>query len=438
MEHKNVLLITTDQQNATMLSCTGNPHLHTPNMDSLAADGVRFEQGYTAQPLCCPQRCSWYTGLMPHQHGVTFNTVDRPLRTGSMMGRIFRDAGYATGYSGKWHINTPPEDKRFHGFEWMNNIRSNGADVGIAPDLETFLKEKDDRPFLFSASFNNPHNICQAARGGPFPDGHPGMFENLEELPPLPDNFRIPEKEPSVIREVKHIYRTKNYPTANWDEVRWRLHRWFYYRITEILDRRIGELLQVLRQSGKEEETLIVFTSDHGDGNAHHQWNQKQVLYDEAVRVPFIVTRPGSGLNRVEERLLVNTGIDLIPTLCGLAGIDAPAHLEGKDWSEALSASALPPLRDHVVVETEFGSFGKPLDYLGRAVRTQRYKYMVYDRGENREFFVDMDDDPGETINLSGSPEHREELDRHRTLLREFIARTDDIFPAAMVGESPA
>lgn len=430
----NILLITTDQQSATMLGCAGNPDLQTPNMDALAADGVRFEKAYAAQPLCIPQRCSWYTGLMPHQHGITFNVTDKTVAAPSMMGQIFRDAGYATGYSGKWHVNVPTDDKVRHGFEWIHNIRCNGADVGIVPDFEAFLSEHGDQPFLFSASFNNPHNICEAARGVPFADGDTGLPENLEQMPPLPDNFAIPEGEPSILREVQEMYREKNYPTQNWDEWRWRLHRWFYCRITEILDRRIGELLEVLRESGHAEDTLIVFSSDHGDGNAHHHWNQKQVLYDEAARVPFIVSRPGSGLRRVDEAQLVNTGIDLIPTLCGLAGIDCPDHLEGLDWSSSLAEGDLSPKRDHLVIETEFGTFGKPAGHMGRAVRTPRYKYMVHSAGENREFLADMDADPGETINLASSPEHQAELERHRGLLRDYIDRTDDIFPVSAVG----
>lgn len=433
MKQKNILLITTDQQSATMLSCAGNSDLHTPNMDSLAADGVRFEKAYAAQPLCSPQRCSWYTGLMPHQHGVTFNVNDIDLRADTMMGQIFRDAGYATGYSGKWHINVPEQDNARHGFEWMNNIRCNGADEGIMPDFEAFLSENGDRPFIFSASFNNPHNICEAARGGPFPDGHPGLPENLAQLPLLPDNFSIPENEPSTIREVQEIYRNRNYPTANWDEARWRLHRWYYCRLTEIVDRRIGELLLVLRESGHGDDTLIVFTSDHGDGNAHHQWNQKQLLYDESARVPFLVAQPGGALGRVDKRQLVNTGIDLLPTLCGLAGIACRSHLDGCDWSEALSNPELHPKRDHLIIETELGTYGQPLGYLGRAVRTHRHKYMIYDRGENREFLVDMENDPGETINLAGTPDYQKELDRHRALLRDYIVRTNDIFPVDMV-----
>jgi len=203
--------------------------------------------------------------------------------------------------------------------------------------------------------------------------------------------------------------------------------------MVELVDRRVGELLGILRESGKLENTLVVFASDHGDGNAHHHWNQKQVLYDESARVPFIVARPGSGLDSVDERQLVNSGLDLIPTLCGLAGIEPPDHLEGRDWSGMLSDTDPAPQRDHLIIETEFGTFGKPLGYMGRAVRTQRYKYMVYDRGQDREFLADMDEDPGETVNLAGDPEHEDELDRYRALLRDYIDRTDDIFPIDLV-----
>lgn len=434
MTKKSILLITTDQQSATMMSCAGNADLKTPNMDSLAADGVRFEKAYAAQPLCIPQRCSWYTGLMPHEHGLTFNVHGGEVQAGTMMGQIFRDAGYATGYSGKWHIKVAEEDKARHGFEWMNNIRCNGADVGIAPDFETFLGETGDRPFLFSASFNNPHNICEAARGLACKDGQPIIAENLAQLPSLPDNFAVPEGEPSVLREIQEMYRKFNYPTANWDDARWRLHRWHYCRLTETVDGRIGEVLKVLKESGRWDDTIIVFTSDHGDGNAHHHWNQKQVLYDESARVPFIVARPGSKLERVENDQLVNTGIDLIPTLCGLAGIDRPVQLKGLDWSPVLADSELSPQRDHVIVETEFGTFGSPAGYMGRAVRTQRYKYMVYSAGENHEFFADMEEDPGETSNLVGMPAYQEELERHRELLRDYIKNTNDIFPVRMVG----
>lgn len=239
---KNVLFITTDQQSATMLSCADNPFLHTPHLDALAADGVRFEKAYSAQPLCMPQRCTWYTGVMPHEHGITFNLPQKRLQAESMMGHIFQKIGYNTGYSGKWHVQVPADDRDEHGFEWTSNLIANGADQGIAPDFDRFLTEytDSDKPFLFSASYNNPHNICEATRGMDLPDGNPGMFENLDDLPPLPDNFEAPENEPSVIRTVQSMYSEKNYPTANWDETRWRLHRWQYCRMVELVDQHIG------------------------------------------------------------------------------------------------------------------------------------------------------------------------------------------------------
>ena len=433
MTHRNILLITTDQQSSTMLSCTGNPDLNTPNLDLLAKNGMRFDKAYVAQPLCIPQRSSWYTGLMPHEHGVTFNIAKDQIQAKTMMGQIFRDSGYATGYSGKWHVNTPVENKQTHGFDWINNTICNGADKNIVNDFSNFLDQKGEQPFLFSASFNNPHNICEAARGGPFPDGEPGMIENLNELPALPDNFEIPEREPSVIREVQYMYRENNYPTQNWDETRWRLHRWYYCRLTEIIDKRIGQLLEVLKKTGHSEDTTIVFTSDHGDGNAHHHWNQKQVLYDESAKVPFIISQVDKNLNTIDDHQLINTGIDLIPTLCGLAEIETPSVLQGLDWSKAYNDVDLTPQRDYVVVETEFGTFGKRSGYLGRAIRTQNFKYMVYSSGQNHEFFVNMNDDPGEMNNLVGDPNYENELKRHRKILSDYIVESNDIFPLEMI-----
>ena len=137
---KNVLFITTDQQSATMLSCADNPFLHTPHLDALAADGVRFEKAYSAQPLCMPQRCTWYTGVMPHEHGITFNLPQKRLQAESMMGHIFQKIGYNTGYSGKWHVQVPADDRDEHGFEWTSNLIANGADQGIAPDFDRLFK----------------------------------------------------------------------------------------------------------------------------------------------------------------------------------------------------------------------------------------------------------------------------------------------------------
>ena len=432
---KNILLITTDQQSWNMMSCTGNENLRTPHMDSIAIDGIRFENAYSAHPLCIPQRCTWHTGLMPHEHKITFNEPRKAMKETLMLGQIFSRQGFVTGYSGKWHINIDPDNISRHGFQKMSNIRSNGADQAIATDFQHFLSEKDKRPFFFTASFNNPHNICQASRGDSLslPDGAVKSPDSNEELPELPDNFMIPENEPTIIRQIQEKYK-RAYPTSNWDRNRWRLHRWQYCRIVENLDKRIGDLLNILKESGYEENTLILFTSDHGEGNGHHFWNQKQTLYEESIRVPWIISRPGSLINRVDNQRLINTGIDLIPTLCNMADISCPDNLQGLATILDKDLCVNSVDRDHLVIETELGTYDKPSDAKGRSVVTHRYKYMVYDCGERREFLADKLKDPGEMTNLVMDHEYQAILEDLRNKLRNYITETKDIFPISLIG----
>ncbi len=425
----NILLIMTDQQSSTMMSCTGNKDLKTPAMDSMAKTGLRFDNAYCTQPLCIPQRCSMFAGKMPHELGITFNVHGKELENHLLMGRLFADNGYDTGYTGKWHQNIDQDNKKKHGFMWMENIRSNGADVGIPHSFQKFLEMPREKPFLFVASFNNPHNICEAARNAILPDGDPGQPASIDDMPELPANFNIPNNEPSVIRKVHEMYRDKNYPTRDWTDERWRKHRWIYCRITEILDNHIGKVLSLVRASKQAENTIVFFTSDHGDGNGHHLWNQKQVLYDEATRIPFIIS--GAGVNqpgRTDSRHLVSMGLDLIPTMCDYAGIKLPGDMNGLSLRLLADGRKVEQWRDHVVIETEFGTYGKPNGIMGRCVRTDQYKYMVYSEGAPQEQLIDMQNDPGEMKNLLDDPAHKEELTRHRKLLSDWIKETKDIF----------
>jgi arylsulfatase A-like enzyme len=319
---------------------------------------------------------------------------------------------------------------------WLANNRSNGADVAIAGDFQRFLDRGNERPFLFVASFNNPHNICEAARNGPLvdgavPDGSP------EDYPALPENFAVPAGEPSALRIVQEMYRDRNYPTADWDETRWRKHRWVYARICENLDARIADVLDVLRRSGRAEDTLIVFTSDHGDGNGHHHWNQKQTLYDETARIPFMVAGPMVPQNgHADGEHLVSMGLDLIPTLCDYAGIVAPEHLAGHSVRPVVEDTAADNWRDHVVIETEFGTFGKSNGIRGRAVRSGRFKYVIYSVGPLYEGLYDMQGDPGEMVNLANDLQWRDALQNHREMLLAWARQTADVFDYAACGLS--
>jgi arylsulfatase A-like enzyme len=199
-----------------------------------------------------------------------------------------------------------------------------------------------------------------------------------------------------------------------WTDEQWRLHRWAYARLTEKVDEDIGRVLSVLRETGLDENTVVVFTSDHGDMDAAHRLEHKSVCYEEAVRVPLIVSWKGvTSPGLVDRTHLVSTGLDLIPTLCDFVGIATPAPLKGQSvraWAEGRSA---PAGREMLVVENG----------CSRMVRTARYKYIVYASGLRREQLIDLQADPGEMNNLASDPSAASVLIDHRRRLKVWYER---------------
>lgn len=439
----NVLVITTDQQWAGAMSCAGNPYVHTPNMDQIACNGMMFESAYTANPVCVPSRTCYMTGTQSHENGVVTNM--RPGQvdvTVPCLAKVFRDHGYDTGHVGKWHIPRPLEDTAWSGFDYLAAVRNNEVDFDIPDACAEFLLRDRDKPFLLFASFVNPHDICQIARRlsgieDDMPNGEIGPPPPPEKCPPFRANNAIPEGEPSVVRDhqadpnMEHAYPTRHWPM---DDGRWRQFLWGYYRVTELVDAYIGQVLEVLRATGQEENTIIVFASDHGDGMGSHRWNQKTIFYDEVARIPFIVswkghTRP-CGRNRDH---LVNLGTDLFPTVFDLAGIPAPDHLRGVSAGPAALGKATAPARPYIVAENNHHSgSGNPTEVHGRMVRSARYKYIRYNAGDPSEQLFDLELDPGETRDLTRDPAARAVVDAHRAMLDEYIETTGDWFPRWM------
>jgi choline-sulfatase len=429
----NILLIMTDQQFAGAMSCAGNSDLNTPALDSLAAEGMRFEQSYCIQPLSVPSRVGMFTGRYPHQAGAPYN---RSVEKGSvpcyMMGKYLADAGYDTGYVGKWHLGIPQSEENIHGFKTRLKIKNNSIDYDIPGGCKTYLKERRDKskPFFLVASFVNPHDICEWARM------HSGIDDELnngqipdtpapENCPELPSNFPIPEKEPDIIRKQQQRSE-RTYPTVDWSKAKWRQYRWAYNRLTELVDGYIGKLLQSVRSEGLEDDTVIIFVSDHGDGYAAHHWNQKQVLYDESSRVPCIISWKGVTKPGINKSHLVNTGLDILPTLCDYAGVNPPRGLEGRSLRPLAEARHLDSWRNYTVLETEFCGWEKPYGIKGRCVRSSGYKYMLYNEGKIREQLVDMKNDPGEMYNLAFKDEYSDVLNKYRQVLRRWCKEHDD------------
>ena len=420
----NVLLIMTDQHTDEAMSCAGNPHLETPAMDRIAARGVRFTRSYVTQPLCLPCRSSIQTGRYPHEIGTPTN--GRGLnRDYPMLGQLMQAAGYHTAYFGKWHVGASLEEAGYA------VTASSGSDTETASSTVEFLSAPRDKPFFVTASFLNPHDVCQLARGQELPQGPIRQPpDDRSELPPLPGNFEIPESEPSAIRMIQAKNRNRHYPTADWSDLDWRRYLWGYYRLVEKVDREVGKVLDALREAGQESNTIVIFTSDHGEGVASHHWNQKQVLYEQAVRVPLLIAHPHASRPGTTSDALVSTGIDLMPTILGAAGAGSPpGPRHGQSVEPLARGSSGAWDRKYVVAETTFARGDNDDGVSGRMLRTDRFKYVVYSTGSGREQLFDLREDPGEMFNLVNEPSYASELREHRRLISDWASRTHDDFP---------
>jgi len=426
----NILFIMTDQQFADAMSNTGNKDIKTPAMDYIASNGMRFEKGYCPTPLCVPSRSSMFTGMYPHEINVPINNMKAEWDTEQYpyMGKIMAKAGYDTGYVGKWHLPAMPEDIDTHGFEYIKYAKDNRIDALVDGACRDFMMKEREKPFMLVSSFVNPHDICQWARGDEMLNDHLGDAPDSEDCPELPDNFEIPDLEPDILR-LMQTYTPSTYPTSEWDKDKWRQYRWAYFRLIEIVDARIQKVLDALKESGQEENTIIIFTSDHGDGHGAHKWNQKQVLYEESARVPLMVSWKGHTKGgSVNNKEVVSTGIDLIPSMCDIAGVAAPAYMKGSSFMDLALGKEDKDWRDYTVIETEFCQSKKTFDIKGRCVRTEDFKYMVYDKGDLHEQLFDMVNDKGEMHNLAYKSGYQKQLRRHRKYLKEWMKETKDNF----------
>jgi choline-sulfatase len=456
----NILVILTDQQRASMLSCAGNSYVKTPNLDSLAQTGVRFERAYVANPVCSPSRMSLMTGRMPSSIGMECNEdLARPVTVPAAMlrsslGVTFRDAGYETVYGGKVHLPKGEGAAReLDGFGFEMSTKDERG--GLAETCAGFLREKHQRPFCMVASFINPHDICYMAinafakaKGSKAPNAKQAVEyltnalhtpEAISEdeffrryCPPLPANLEPAKNELSALMIDKREF--QRYVRQNWTDRDWRMHRWAYARLTEQVDREIGVVLQALRESGEENNTLVVMTADHGDQDASHRLEHKEVLYEEATRVPFIVSWKGvTKAGAVDRDHLVSNGLDLTPTLCDFAGIKTPASLRGRSVRTLAEGKSVSQWRDSVVVES----------HLTRLVRWGRWKYMAGRNAKHgntcgicpgrikdwdarvREMLIDLESDPGELVNLAAERRYRPQLEEGRRMLAQWHREND-------------
>ncbi|MCL4692797.1 MAG: sulfatase-like hydrolase/transferase [Candidatus Hydrogenedentes bacterium] len=469
----NLLFIWTDEQRADTIDVYGNTRIQSPNLSKLAAESIVFENAYVSQPVCTPSRSTVLTGLWPHQNGCRQNNIALSYDVPAFP-KLVDDPDYRSGYFGKWHLG----DEIFaqHGFEEWRSIedgywryyredrditknsdyaawlvsqghtptedrggfsRNYAASLPIEQckpkflELEAcdFLRRHRDEPFILHVNFLEPHMPFT----GPLNDLH-----GLDEVA-LPANHNDPleENEPLSYRMRSEKY--KGIYTGDLDlatEAGWRRLIANYWGLVSQVDRSVGAILATLEELGLAEDTIVVYTSDHGDMMGSHKLVEKGYMYEEAMRVPWLIRYP-----RFQRRHEVLKGrfshIDLVPTLLDLMGAAVPDTLPGKSLVPRMKGARIadqPVFVEWNAPET-MGEGRNPAGATRDATQTSGphsrtiispdgWK-LTLNVGDSSQLFY-LREDPGDTTNLIDRDEHRPVVQRLTAELRAWQDRTGD------------
>lgn len=433
----NIIYIFTDQQHANMMSCAGNPWVKTPAMDFIAENGVRFTRAYCANPVSVPSRTSMITGRFcgafndkngnearENDLALTIPTISDEVKNTTLPAYL-QKAGYEVFYGGKVHLAKPLQPQNLGA-----TIISTDEREGLANDAAEFLKQKHEKPFYLTLSFINPHDICFMAlrdyttsalernyvgratkeisaleKSLQIPEGVSEADFFSKYCPPLPPNFEPQQDEPEAVRKLLQIRDFRMQAREKYDEKRWRMHRWAYARLTEQVDKQIQTVLNALIETDQLENTVIIFSSDHGDMDAAHRMEHKTALYEESAGIPFMVMWKNQIKGgRVDSTHLISNGLDLLPTVCDFAGIKAVADPRGRSVRPLLEQTKT-DWRKSLGVETE----------IGRMVVTEdKLKYIKYDAVGIEEQLIDLKSDPYEMTHVTNDNKYKTKLKKVR------------------------
>jgi len=418
-QRPNIILIMTDQQTYEAMSNRGNPDLLTPAMDALAADGITFTRSYCSYPLSGPSRASLMTGRMPCELGITDNEEPLPEKEiKNTLGLKLSEAGYDCLYAGKWHIPSVEIPETGFGFKKISGMN----DVTLVRNVQPELEKKHEKPIFLVASFLNPHDICEYARSQTLHYGEINIPENAH-LPALPKNFNIEKGQSEGLLLHKQMV-PKSYPTQSYTKNDWQKYLFTYYRLVEKVDKSVGELVALLKKNGLYENSLIIFTSDHGDGVAAHHWNQKRALFEEIIHIPLIIKAPKNDYKTYLKNsdALVNIGLDIYPTICEYADVEIPVNRRGKSLQKNLRGDDS-VLHENIFVET----FLDGVDLRGWCVIDGEYKYVLYQYFKNKEQLFNLKTDIGETRNLANNLKYADIRSKMREKMLKHAQEINDL-----------
>ena len=480
MAKPNLLFLFTDEQRADTMAAYGNTRIETPNLNRLSEQCTVFDRAYVSQPVCTPSRATIMTGLYPHTNQCLTNNVPLPADV-PCLPEMLRNNGYSTGYFGKWHLG----DEIFaqHGFqEWLGiedgyrgyyrpgrdrSARSAyhhwlveqgiqptngdsfsrgeatrlpeqfGKPAFLAQESSRFITENRDNPFVLYVNFLEPHMPFFGPRDEQYDPNEIDLPENFDDIPT--------EEQSLKNRLIQRYYSLSGHFDDLSCEAGWRRLIARYWGLCSLVDTYVGEILKTLDEQGLTDDTIIVYTSDHGDMMGSHRLVAKTVMFEESVRVPLLVRVPG----QTEARRIARpvSQVDLVPTLLELMDQPVPDDLEGEGLAPSLVAGEEPD-RDVFIEWNGADGSGKifsPDEELGKAVRgdttieaaeaalrdpvrtvvtTNLWKFSLSTIGDHE--LYDLNEDPLERRNLARRPES---LPRMRDLadrIKAWQKRTDD------------
>lgn len=458
-DRPNVLFLISDDLNNSQ-GCYGHPLVKTPNIDRLAARGVRFERAYCQFPLCGPSRNSMLTGLYPNSTGIHVNAqiFRQTIPSHHSLPQAFRLQGYFAARVGKlYHYNVPRSigtnghddpgswelelnpagcdrlEEEPHIFSlipgqfggtlsWYASPKSDQyhTDGLMAADAEWVLQRcarQKDRPFFLAVGFYRPHT--------PY-------------VSPKPYFDQYPEKEMPVVQGVQEdqadlpvaaLGSYKREQDKLTDDLR-RQAVQAYYASTSFMDAQVGRVLNALERLELAQNTIVVFTSDHGYHLGEHGLWQKMSIFEESARVPLIIAAPGMGAKGSVAQAPVGL-VDLYPTLAELCGVKAPENLQGQSLMPMLKDPGFAG-RGWALSQVSRGGRKQQTRYFGYSLRTPRWRYTEWAEGQQGRELYDHDADPREQTNLAEDSAHLQIVAQLSRQLREAVRGT---FPAS--GEVP-
>ncbi len=439
----NILFLLSDQHTVSAMSDVNDNPVRTPNLDALSRSGVRFDNAYCQNPLCVPSRSSLITGQYSRNTGIYDNQHILPSN-GETLARTFSQAGYRTALIGKSHFN----GEQFQGYQerpygdffgqahqpdpartpdkgesGLGDILADAGPSGIPISLtqteicvaeasrwlQSWVSQNSGSPFFLSVHFDKPHFPINP------PQQHFDALAGHVALPDYPQDW-LDKASPFVSSAVRYCSTSRHRHDS---EVNLRALT-AYYGCVEWVDDAIGRILDTLGYLGLDDNTIVVYASDHGEMAARRGMWQKSVFFEDSARVPLIIRAPGACSPGLRSSQLVGL-IDLYPTLCKSAGIAMPAHLDGVDLGPALRNGSL--ARSELFCET---SILKHPDQAGCMLRREQWKYCLYLDGY--EELYDMTEDPGEWLNLAL-------LNEYQDLCRDLRERVVTFFQPEQFAE---